>query len=311
MDFEKLATGILNGDLRALAKSITLVENRKSGYMEIFKALRNPRVKSLKIGISGAPGSGKSTLIDRIIERLRAKNHSIGVIAVDPTSPLSGGALMIDRIKMDRFANDPQVFIRSVASRGMLGGLNPSIFEIVRLMEAFSKDFIIIETVGVGQNEVDIANIADIVALILTPFSGDEMQIFKAGIIEIADLFVINKMDLGGAEKKELEITNYFALSDSVPKIVKTSAVKGLGIDEMIGHILSLYRSSNKSLPNKKNKLNQDLIIKIIQERVGKKILSDSSLVSFLNQKDKDNPWEIADKIIKILFSGGWDDKKD
>lgn len=157
---------------------------------------------SFKIGITGSPGSGKSTLIEKLIAELKKRKIPIGVLAFDPTSPISGGALLGDRIRMLQHSTDPNIFIRSLANRGHLGGLGRSVWEILQLLEAAGKEIIFIETVGVGQSEVEIAAVADVVLTVLTPEAGDDIQVLKAGIMEISDIFVINKSDLGGAENK-------------------------------------------------------------------------------------------------------------
>ena len=205
MEIEDIVEKLKSGDPLALAKSISIVENRRKSYKQLLKKIYPIKPKAIKIGITGTPGSGKSMLTHRIIHVLKNREIKIGVIAVDPSSPISGGAMLGDRLRMIEHSNDKNVFIRSMASRGSLGGLTASIYEILDLFEAAGTDLIIIETVGVGQSEIDIVNIADVVVMVLTPDAGDEIQILKAGIIEIADIFIVNKSDLGGAEKRFLK----------------------------------------------------------------------------------------------------------
>ena len=199
MNITELLSRLRQKDPVALAKAISIVENRRKDYKKLLESIYPLPGTPLKIGITGAPGSGKSSLIEKMIAGLKAQGLSIAVLAVDPSSPLSGGALLGDRLRMIQHSNDPNVFIRSIANRGHLGGLSLSTHEIIDLLQAAGKDVIIIETVGVGQSEVDIVNVADVVLMVINPDSGDEIQIFKAGIIEIADIFVVNKSDLGEA----------------------------------------------------------------------------------------------------------------
>ncbi|GEM48061.1 methylmalonyl Co-A mutase-associated GTPase MeaB [Deinococcus cellulosilyticus] len=221
------------GDPRALARIITLLESGEDFPEELRQLPRTARV----IGITGSPGSGKSTLTDQIIQELRNLDLRVAVIAVDPSSPFTGGAILGDRIRMSRHALDSGVFIRSLASRGALGGVSSKTLQVLSALEAFGFDVILIETVGVGQSEVDIASIADHTVLVLTPNQGDAVQAFKAGVMEIADIFVVNKCDLPGADRvvRELHATVTLGITpDWMPPAVKTNAQKGEGIAELL-----------------------------------------------------------------------------
>jgi LAO/AO transport system kinase len=192
-----LLTGIINRSYRSLARAISLVENKAEGYIEILSEL--PAVAdSIVIGLTGPPGAGKSTIADALIGEMVATKKKVGVVCVDPSSPFNFGALLGDRIRMNKWYNDPNVFIRSLANRGSLGGLHPSIIEITDVMNAFGFDYIIVETVGVGQSEVEIAGLADTTVIVLVPEAGDEVQTMKAGLMEIGDIFVVNKADRPG-----------------------------------------------------------------------------------------------------------------
>lgn len=220
------------GDPRALARIITLLESGEE-FPEALRLL--PRTAQV-IGITGSPGSGKSTLTDQLIQELRNRELRVAVIAVDPSSPFTGGAILGDRIRMSRHALDRGVFIRSLASRGALGGVSSKTLQVLSALEAFGFDVILIETVGVGQSEVDIASIADHTVLVLTPNQGDAVQAFKAGVMEIADVFVVNKSDLPGADRvvRELHATlTLGATPDWLPPAVKTHAQKGEGTLEL------------------------------------------------------------------------------
>jgi LAO/AO transport system kinase len=242
-----LSERIRGGDIRALARAATIVENRGERADELMAQLFHHTGRALLIGITGAPGSGKSTLVDQLTAVYRAGGKTVGVIAVDPTSPYTGGAILGDRVRMQRHHADPGVFIRSVATRGWLGGLSRAATDLALLMDAAGRDVVIIETVGVGQDEVEIARVADVIVVVLVPGMGDDVQAIKAGIMEIADVFVINKADLPGAAKLEREVRNNLALSQQpalwTPPILKTIAQDAQGIGELIDAI-AVFRAS-------------------------------------------------------------------
>ncbi len=242
---------ILSGDLRALARAATAVENRRPEAETLLQELFPNTGKSKVVGITGSPGAGKSTLVDRFIREFRAENKAVGVLAVDPTSPYTGGAILGDRIRMLSHHADADVFIRSMATRGWLGGLAAATTDMAVLLDAAGKDVILIETVGVGQDEVEIARLADVTVVVLVPGMGDDVQAIKAGIMEIADVFVINKSDQPGADQLEREIKAIQSLSTRkdgwVPPIVRTVASDGQGIAEALSAVRSfLERGGGK-----------------------------------------------------------------
>jgi LAO/AO transport system kinase len=217
------------------------VENRVPGWSELLKALFRHSGKARVLGLTGPPGAGKSTLVDQLARFYRKHNRSVGIIAVDPTSPYTGGAILGDRIRMQEHFSDPGIYIRSMATRGSLGGLARTTADVTTVLDASGRDLIMIETVGVGQDEVDIVRLADVTILILVPGMGDDVQTIKAGIMEIADIFVINKSDRDGAENVEREIRSLQSLAMRhdgwTPPIVKTVASQGAGIEELAGAI--------------------------------------------------------------------------
>jgi LAO/AO transport system kinase len=208
---------ILAGDIRALARAATWIENRRPEAETLLEELFPHTGRALILGITGPPGAGKSTLCDRLASIARAEGQTVGVIAVDPTSPYSGGAILGDRIRMMQQYADPGVFIRSMATRGWLGGLARATTEMTLLFDAAGRDIVMVETVGVGQDEVEIARLADVTVVVLVPGAGDDVQTIKAGIMEIADVFVINKSDLPGAEQLERDIKSYQTLAHGTP----------------------------------------------------------------------------------------------
>jgi len=227
----------LKGDPRAIARLISLVESESTFAHEIMKAIYPHTGKAHLVGVTGAPGAGKSTLVDKIISRYKELGKSVGIIAVDPSSPFSGGAILGDRLRMQQHALDPSVFIRSMGTRGSLGGLSRAAYEAALILDACGKDIVIIETAGVGQTEIDIVRIADTIILLLVPGMGDDVQIMKAGIMEIADIFVVNKADREGADKIVAEVNLMLDIAGERswrPPVLKAIAESGQGVDDII-----------------------------------------------------------------------------
>jgi LAO/AO transport system kinase len=234
------------GDSRILARAISTVENHTPGWLDLLKALFPHTGKARTIGLTGAPGAGKSTLVDQLARHYRKENRTVGIVAVDPTSPYTGGAILGDRIRMQEHFSDPGIYIRSMATRGSLGGLARTTADVSMVLDASGRDIVMIETVGVGQDEVDIVRVTDITVVILVPGMGDDVQSIKAGIMEIADIFVINKSDHEGAERVEREIRALQSLAiradNWTPPIIKTVATEGKGITE-VASAISDYES--------------------------------------------------------------------
>lgn len=232
---ERFVQQILAGHKRSVARAISLVENEDPVRFPLLEALYPHSGRAYVVGITGSPGAGKSSLVDQLIAHLRSLSLRVGVLAVDPTSPYTGGALLGDRVRMIRHATDDGVYIRSMGTRGHLGGLSRASRDVLRILDACGCDVILVETVGVGQSELDVMGIADTVAVVLNPGAGDVVQAFKAGIMEIADLFVVNKADLPGADKVASEIREMLDVTKQHapwrPPVVKTSSQEGTGID--------------------------------------------------------------------------------
>jgi LAO/AO transport system kinase len=239
-----------SGDPRALARAISTVENHSPGWIDLLKELFPHTGKARTIGLTGAPGAGKSTLVDQLAKHYREQKHTIGIIAVDPTSPFTGGAILGDRIRMQQHFSDPGIYIRSMATRGSLGGLARTTADVAMVLDAAGRDLVLIETVGVGQDEIDIVRLADVTVVILVPGMGDDVQTIKAGIMEIADIFVINKVDHDGADRVDREIRAMQSLAirgdQWTPPIVKTIATEGRGIQEVAAAIASYESHQHK-----------------------------------------------------------------
>jgi LAO/AO transport system kinase len=271
------------GDIRALSRAISTVENRKPGWTELLKALFPHSGKARVLGLTGPPGAGKSTLVDQLARYYRKENYTVGIIAVDPTSPYTGGAILGDRIRMQEHFSDPGIYIRSMATRGSLGGLARTTADVATVLDASGRQLIMIETVGVGQDEVDIVRLAEITIVILVPGMGDDVQTIKAGIMEIADIFVINKSDRDGADHVEREIRTLQSLAMRhdgwTPPIIKTVASHGLGIRELAGAVSDyeayLQKENltlNKSVENWQERLLQmlrDALLEKAREQMG------------------------------------------
>jgi LAO/AO transport system kinase len=235
-----LALLVLQGDVRAVARAITLVEDDRPEAPGVLAALFPHAGKALVVGVTGPPGAGKSTLVDRMTAHLRARGKTVGIVAVDPTSPFTGGAILGDRIRMQAHALDPGVFIRSMATRGHLGGLAAATGHVITVLAASGKDVVLVETVGVGQDEVEIVGTADVSVVVLVPGLGDEVQALKAGIMEIADVFVVNKADREGVDRVVAEIESMLSLAahdGHVPSIVKTVASEDQGVVELLAAV--------------------------------------------------------------------------
>ena len=300
------------GDARALARAISTVENRNPGWSDLLKGLFPLSGRARILGLTGSPGAGKSTLVDQLARHYRKENKTVGIVAVDPTSPYSGGAILGDRIRMQDHFSDPGIFIRSMATRGWLGGLARSTADVTTVLDASGRDLIMIETVGVGQDEVDIVRLADITIVILVPGMGDDVQTIKAGIMEIADIFVINKSDREGAERVEREIRALQTLAVRkdhwTPPIVKTVASQGLGIQELaraIGDYEAHLKKENLVL--KRNIENwQERLVEMLRDALldkAREEMTDGKAARYAEEvaEHKRDPYTLVEEIVKGL----------
>ncbi|MDG7011065.1 MAG: methylmalonyl Co-A mutase-associated GTPase MeaB [Nitrososphaerota archaeon] len=236
MQLSKLASGIKRGDRVALAKGITLVENEPGRASALLRGFGVP-TRSFVLGVTGPPGTGKSTLVDRLIASYREKGLKVGVIAIDPTSPLTGGALLGDRIRMTAHSVDRRVYIRSMASRGWSGGLSRAAADAIRLMDAAGFDVVLLETVGIGQSDIEVVGVSHAVLVVLMPGLGDDVQVSKAGLMEVGDVYVVNKADLEGADTMVVSILSLFRGTLRSPPVLKVSALSGEGVEKLLGAV--------------------------------------------------------------------------
>ncbi len=325
MDVDEIVEGILSGNKRALARAITFVENEYPEGKEILKRIFPKTGNAHIIGITGFPGVGKSTIVSKLTQEFRARGKTVGIVAIDPGSPFTGGALLGDRLRMDGLDSskklwiDPGVFFRSMSSRGRAGGLAAKTGDAVRLMDAFGFDVILVETVGAGQSEVDVIEVADTSIVALMPEMGDDIQINKAGILEIGDIYVVNKADLGGAEKTERWIKAMLMMDQEAveiltktthaqeyevqtgrifdkisragwtPPVIKTVADRGEGISELADAIekhFEYLKTSGKLLETRKQRLSREMIEILVQE-----------IKNYLRKTDKVNFKEMVEKV--------------
>lgn len=264
--WQQLLNNLRQGDIKSLARTISLIENESAGYEQLMQELQQDRPAKI-IGITGPPGAGKSTLTDTLIGEIVKQGKKVAVLCIDPSSPFNFGSLLGDRIRMSEWYNDPNVFIRSLATRGALGGLNPKVIEISDILKEAGFDYIIIETVGVGQSEVEIAGVADVTIVVFVPEGGDVIQTMKAGLMEIADIFVVNKSDRPGADSFFHDLTMMLAAAgkkSEVP-VIKTIAPAKKGIDELFSAIIKKCKEAGS--PDKKYLLLAEKAFYILQNK--------------------------------------------
>lgn len=309
---KNLIPELRSGDPRALARVISAVENHSPGWIDLLKELFPHTGKARTIGLTGAPGAGKSTLVDQLAKRYREQKHTIGIIAVDPTSPYTGGAILGDRIRMQQHFSDPGIYIRSMATRGSLGGLARTTADVALVLDAAGRDLVLIETVGVGQDEIDIVRLADVTVVILVPGMGDDVQTIKAGIMEIADIFVINKVDHEGAERVEREIRAMQSLAiradQWTPPIVKTVATDGRGIQEL-ADVIAAYESHQKKLGLAWQRKVQNWEVRLLEMlrdsllQTARQTLPDDELSQLATQvaEHKRDPYSVVEEIARRI----------
>ena len=307
----ELVEQMLKGEIVPLSRVISLVENESKEVPEIMKLIAPRAGKAYCVGITGPPGSGKSTLVDKLTAIIRKQDLTVGIIAADPSSPFTGGAVLGDRIRMQQHYLDEGVFIRSMASRGSLGGLPQTTGSVIKVLDAFGKDIILVETVGVGQSEIDIMKNSDTVVVVLCPEAGDSIQTMKAGLFEIADIFVVNKADHPGADNLIHDIQSMLHLHNGsswwdIPALA-TEAVNNVGIEELYQQIQRHRRILEETgrLTQRRQKQRRDEFFETIKQKVGKRLIraieQDSELANYAQRVESGeiDPYSAADKVLK------------
>ena len=312
---ELRADKILAGDRRAIARAISAVENRTPEGIRLLRALFPHSGKGLIVGVTGSPGAGKSTLVEKLAADLRRDHEQVGIVAVDPTSPFSGGAILGDRIRMNSLFADEGVYIRSMATRGQLGGLALATQDVVTVLDAAGCGTILVETVGVGQDEVEIARQADVTILVLVPGMGDDIQTFKAGVMEIADIFVINKSDQAGADRVEQELRAMLSISprrdDWDPPIVRTVATEGSGIGELRSALCKFREHAERgTLKSRRAARARARLLEVVRQRLLDRVLgqvSEDSLAVYAEDlaARRRDPYSLADEILARFSAKG------
>lgn len=309
-----IAQELLNGNRLALSRAITAIENEYDEATDIMKKLYPHTGHAFVLGITGPPGAGKSTLTDKLAREYRKQGKKVGIIAIDPTSPFSGGAILGDRIRMNGLTLDEGVFIRSMGTRGSLGGLSHKTADAVKILDAFGEDVVFVETVGVGQSEVDIVKAADTTMVVLIPGMGDDIQAIKAGILEIGDVFAINKADHEGADKLYTEINMMMDLDgvmkDWRPPIQKVIANQNIGVTELIATIERHYThiKENGQLTERRTKRTENEILDILHSNIGDyitgKIVESGKMAGFVSdiKARKTDPYTVVHGIMKVML---------
>jgi len=308
-----IARGVLKGDKRSVARAISQIENEQPEAQEIISLIYPHTGKAYVIGITGPGGCGKSSLVEKLVKELRREGKTVGVVAVDPTSPFTGGAFLGDRIRMQELSTDDGVFIRSMATRNTPGGLAMATKNAVHVLDASGKDVIIVETAGAGQSEVEIAKVAHTVLVVSAPGLGDEIQAIKAGIMEIGDIFVVNKADRENADKTAIDIQAMLEMDghDQTwrPPIVKTIAIEGSGINQLIEKIWEHKKYLDSGVSTERYKVHvEDELLEVLKQRMARQLLDDlrqkgalDATVKKILERETD-PYSAADKIIAEKF---------
>lgn len=312
---EELLERFRNGDRRACGRIISLVENSSPEATAILNELYPLMGRGYRVGITGPPGAGKSTLVEKLAQELRRAGRTVGVVAVDPSSPFSGGAVLGDRVRMGALFTDPGVYIRSMATRGSLGGLAAKTKEVCNILDAFGQEYVLVETVGVGQMELDIAETADSIVVVLVPESGDGIQTLKAGLLEIGEIYCVNKSDREGADRMVLELRAMLEMRAQkdgwMPPVVKTVATTGSGVAELLHWVLA-HRAHLEAEGRLELRRRQELraeIVRMVEERVRTELLKRPELQALLEElvaeveKRSLSPYQAAERIWEQQFN--------
>jgi LAO/AO transport system kinase len=305
---KQLVQQLLKGDRSALAKAISLVEADEAGARALVRKIFRKTGRAHTIGITGPAGAGKSTLIDKLIPEYRALGHKVAVLAVDPTSSISGGAILGDRVRMQKHALDEGTFIRSMGTRGAMGGISKSVRNSIRVLDVAGFNTIMIESVGAGQLDVEISKIADITVVVFNPQAGDSIQAIKAGLTEVGDIYVVNKADLDGANKLFNDVRDLIGSTSRNPKVFKTVAQTGKGVKELVNAIEDLIRARSSSYKEMERRRVEaeliDMVLGIVGRRVHEKIAKSKKYEQYVDEllEKKVDPYEAAEELAKIIL---------
>jgi LAO/AO transport system kinase len=303
-----IVEGVLQADRRSISRAISIVDNNEKECRDIIQAIFSKTGRAKTIGLTGSAGAGKSTLIGKLIPELHDIGYTVAVLAIDPTSPITGGAILGDRVRMQSVTSDEKVFMRSIGSRGSFGGISRSLRNIVRVLDAAGYDLILIESVGAGQVQTEISQIVDVTAVVFTPYTGDHIQNVKAGLTEVGDVCIVNKADLQGAGPLYQSLLEFLSDSQNKPRVLKVSAKVGKGVKEVattLDEILKQMRSTNQT-ENELRKLDfelRDMILNTIEQKVSS-MLDDNNdyrkaIKSLANKKT--DPFQAMDEVIRTI----------
>ena len=303
-----IVQGVLQADRRSISRAISIVDNNEKECRDIIQAIFSKTGRAKTIGLTGSAGAGKSTLIGKLIPELHDIGYSVAVLAIDPTSPITGGAILGDRVRMQAVTSDEKVFMRSIGSRGSFGGISRSLRNIVRVLDAAGYDLILIESVGAGQIQTEISQIVDVTAVVFTPYTGDHIQNVKAGLTEVGDVCIVNKADLQGAGPLYQSLLEFLSDSQNKPRVMKVSAKVGKGVKEVattLDEILKQMRSTNQT-ENELRKLDfelRDMILNTIEQKVSSMLDNNNdyrkAIESLANKKT--DPFQAMDEVIRTI----------
>jgi LAO/AO transport system kinase len=301
--------GLLDGERRSLARAISIVDNCEPDSQTIIREIFNKTGNVRTVGFTGPAGSGKSSLIGKLVPNFQTLGYKVAIVAVDPTSPITGGAILGDRVRMQDAMDDDQVFMRSIASRGAAGGVSKSLRNVIRILDAAGYDLVLVESVGAGQLEVEISNIVNLTAVVFTPNTGDNIQAIKAGLTEIGDLYIVNKEELEGAGALFNSILDLIGNSERKPTVMKASAKKGKGIKELAMTIDNLLKARSSSYKEKERKMLEselnDMVLDIIEQRVSAILNSNKKkyflFIDKLAEKRMD-PYQAAEELVEVVL---------
>jgi LAO/AO transport system kinase len=302
-----IVKGLLQGDKRSIARAISIIDNNETDSQAIIQSIFNKTGNAKTIGFTGSAGAGKSTLIGKLIPEFQSLGYMVAILAVDPTSPVSGGAILGDRVRMQRIASDDRVFMRSIASRGSIGGVSKSLRNIIRILDAAGYDLILIESVGAGQAQVEISRVVDLTAVVYTPYAGDNIQNVKAGLTEVGDLCVVNKADLEGAGLLFNSILEFVADTQKKPVVLKVSARTGKGMKEIAVTIDKMIKEMSPNQKEKeKKKLEvelRDMVLNMIEEKVSAMLDRNNKYYDFVDKlvNKKTDPFIAAEELTRTI----------